>query len=188
MDDFLHNLRTGKDKRYDRGRRGYEPSQYRSMDRQNGMDRRKKGNFRQQSSEQAYTTITKVLPAIKTLLETMAEDQKKRMKLEARHTIAMETIAVYLKKLSGFEGDLNSFEEIEEESQETQDMPVSAEADADEEVSEDMGETIQIIKRMREEQGLSFQKIAAQLETEGIPTPSGRGKWRGPAVSKLYKG
>jgi len=37
------------------------------------------------------------------------------------------------------------------------------------------------------EQGFSYDKIARQLDMDNIPTPSGRGRWRGQAVSKLLK-
>ncbi|MBI9082419.1 MAG: hypothetical protein JEZ11_02400 [Desulfobacterales bacterium] len=41
-----------------------------------------------------------------------------------------------------------------------------------------------LIRGMRD-QGITYEKIARQLETQGVPTVSGRGKWRGQAVSKL---
>lgn len=43
-----------------------------------------------------------------------------------------------------------------------------------------------MIREMRAT-GLAFEKIAGELEQRKIPTVSGRGKWRGPAVSKLLK-
>jgi histone H3/H4 len=185
MDDFLHRLRTGKDKRYDRSRRNYEPSQYRSMDRQNGMDRRKKGGYKQQSSDQAYTTIAKVLPAVKSLLEAIAEDRKQLTQLEERKTAAMEDIAVYLRKLAGFEEKIAT-KKIDVEPEETQEEPAQSAAE-DIKDGMDLEKTLQIIKNLREEEGLSFEKIAKHLDANGISTPSGRGRWRGQAVSKLYK-
>jgi histone H3/H4 len=185
MDDFLHRLRTGKDKRYDRSRRNYEPSQYRSMDRQNGMERRKKGGYKQQASDQNITTIAKVLPAVKSLLEAIAEDRKKLTRLEERKTVAMEELAVYLKKLAGFEESIAT-RETDVEPEETQEKPAQSVAE-DEKDGIDFEKTLQMIKNLREEEGLSFEKIAKHLDANGISTPSGRGKWRGQAVSKLYK-
>jgi hypothetical protein len=185
MDDFLHRLRTGKDKRFDRSRRNYEPSQYRSVDRQNGTDRRKKGGYKQQSSDPTHTTVAKALPALKSLLETIAEDRKKLTRLEERKTVAMEAIAVYLKKLAGYEGDFPA-SGIDAE-------PEEAQTESSQDIAEvengalDFEKTLELIKNLREEEGLSFEKIAQQLDANGLPTPSGRGKWRGPAVSKLYK-
>ena len=42
MDDFLHNLRSGKLKQSDRSNRSYGDSQYKGGQRRNAMDRRKK--------------------------------------------------------------------------------------------------------------------------------------------------
>jgi len=188
MDDFLHNLRTGKDKRYDRTRRNYDSPPYRSMDRQNGgMDRRKKGGYKQQNSDQAYMTISKVLPVLKTLLESITEDRKQATHLEERKTVALETIASCLKKMTGADADLAVV---------TAEMDAAEEAEAHETLSTDPAEdaqngigdaaTMDVIKNLREE-GFSFEKIAQQLDDKGIPTPSRRGKWRGQTVSKLLK-
>jgi hypothetical protein len=185
MDDFLHRLRTGKDKRYDRSRRNYEPSQYRSVDRQNGTDRRKRGGYKQQYPDQANTTISKLLPAVKSLLETIAEDQKRLTKLEARKTAAMENIAVYLKKLSGYEDALD-VPEIQVEMQETEAKSSQSIVENENEIMTP-DKTLRIINNLREGERLSFEKIANYLNENEIPTPSGRGKWRGQTVSKLYK-
>jgi histone H3/H4 len=187
MDDFLHRLRTGKDKRFDRNKRNYEPSQYRPMDRQNGNERRKKSGYKQQGSDQGHTAIVKVLPTLKTLLENIAEDLRQITKLEDRKTIAVEAIAVYLKKLSGYEGALAAGPvDVEAEEIPTNSAPDAEEA-ATEKDENDFEKTLQLIKKLREEEGLSFEKIAQQLDASEISTPSGRGKWRGQAVSKLYK-
>ena len=185
MDDFLHRLRTGKDKRYDRSRRNYETPPYRSVDRQNGSDRRKRGSYKQQSSDHANTTIAKILPAVKSLLEAIAEDQKRLTGLEERKTAAMEDIAVYLKKLAGFEEN-TAAGDIDLEPEETQEEPLQRTAEDDKDAT-DLEKTLQLIKKLREEEALSFEKIAKHLDANGISTPSGRGKWRGQAVSKLYK-
>jgi hypothetical protein len=34
---------------------------------------------------------------------------------------------------------------------------------------------------------MSYAKIAQQLESEGVPTLSGKGAWRGPAVQRLLQ-
>lgn len=47
-----------------------------------------------------------------------------------------------------------------------------------------LGVALTLIRGMRD-QGITYEKIASQLEAQGIPTVSGRGKWRGQAVSKL---
>ena len=47
-------------------------------------------------------------------------------------------------------------------------------------------ELIEMINTMREKK-YSYEKVAQELETRSIPTPSGRGKWRGQIVSKLLQ-
>ena len=185
MDDFLHNLRTGKDKRFDRTRRTYDSPQYRSVDRQNNMDRRKKGGFKPQSTEQANQTIIKLLPAVKTLLESMAEAQKQQGYLEKRKVLAMETIAVCLKKIAGLEDKVEmDASAVDAEPSEASSMIEPVNEDSSRTKSESVTEMIQKLR----EQGLSFEKIAQQMDADGVPTPSGRGKWRGQTVSKLLKG
>ena len=107
MNDFLHSLRSNKDKRFDRNRRNYESPSYRSNDRMNNSDKRRKGPYRSQQNEQAqaYAAINKLLPTIKTLLESQTEDRKKLIEAEERKAAAMEAIASFLKQLSGGTND-----------------------------------------------------------------------------------
>jgi hypothetical protein len=125
------------------------------------------------------------LPAVKSLLENIAEDQKRLTVLEERKTEAMENIAAYLKKLSGHE-EQPAAPDIDVEPGEIKEEAIRTIAE-DETVERDPDEILRIIKELREGQGLSFEKIANHLNENGISTLSGRGKWRGQAVSKLYK-
>ena len=184
MNDFLHSLRTGKDKRYDRTRRGNENAPFRTNDRHNSLDKKKHANFTKSNvAENAYVTIAKLLPPVKNLLETIVTDNKEYLGLEERKAAAMETIAFYLKKLAGAE-ESESIDSPEEGTDEPESIMVSEKA-ADVPTS---GDTVaeDLIRDMRE-QGFSYDKIARQLDMQHIPTPSGRGKWRGQAVSKLLK-
>ena len=107
MNDFLHSLRSNKDKRFDRNRRNYDSPGYRSNDRTSGHDRRRKGSYRTQQNEQAqaYAAINKLLPTIKALLESQNEDRQKLIQAEERKAAAMESIASLLKQLSGGAAD-----------------------------------------------------------------------------------
>jgi len=186
MNDFLHSLRTGKDKRYDRNRGRHDSPSYRQGDRHMASDRRKRGNYNKSNvAENAYVTIAKLLPQVKTLLETIVTERSDFLVIEERRTAAMERIADYLQLIAG-EGT------HQPESEKT--IEKSADSQSDLNVSEDIVpesgnpavaaiETIQALRA----QGLSYDKIAARLEEDNIPTPSGRGKWRGQAVSKLLK-
>jgi len=214
MNDFLHSLRSNKDKRFDRNRRNYESPGYRSNDRMNNSDRKRKGSYRSQQNEQAqtYAAINKLLPTIKTLLETLNDDRKKLIEAEERKASAMESIASFLKQLSGVTGDampvlesIESFcendacEPVQEEAapvsedagSQAGDKQVSSEekasfTEADSPKTEQRDDLTATILGLRE-QGFSYEKIARHLEEKQIPTISGRGKWRGQAVSKLIQ-
>ena len=174
MNDFLHSLRTGKDKRYDRTRKGNDNLPYRPGDRHNSMDKRKRGNYAKGNiAENAYVTIAKLLPPVKTLLETIVAAK------------AMEDVALYLKKLTGTGNGESDPIELQNEAAEPS-TPVLIPEDMDEVPAPDEVTAVDMIRDMRA-QGLSYDKIARQLDMDNIPTPSGRGKWRGQAVSKLLK-
>jgi len=184
MNDFLHSLRTGKDKRYDRTRKGNDNVPFRPTDRHNSMDKRKRGNYTKSNvAENAYLTIAKLLPPVKTLLETIVENKKDFLEIEQRKAEAMETIAFCLQKLAGTG---NGVTDLIDYTNETLENPTNTT------VSESMDEipapaemTAEDMVRDMRAQGFSYDKIARQLDLDNIPTPSGRGKWRGQAVSKL---
>jgi hypothetical protein len=186
MNDFLHSLRTGKDKRYDRTKRGNDNMPYRPGDRHNSMDKRKRGNYtKNNAAENAYLTIAKLLPPVKTLLETIVTDKKDFLEVEERKAVAMEAIALHLQKLVGSSsGEIDAVDMQKETVDKQTDVAISENMDevpALVEIS-----STDMIRDMRA-QGFSYDKIARQLDTDNIPTHSGRGKWRGQAVSKLLK-
>jgi len=186
MNDFLHSLRTGKDKRYDRTRRGPDNAPYRSNDRHNSMDKRKRGNYnKSNAAENAYLTIAKLLPPVKTLLETIVANKKEFLEIEERKAVAMETIALHLQQSMGRANGEN--DPVDVETQTTDSAESMSTSEEKEEIQTVMDTTpIDMIRDMRA-QGFSYDKIARQLDMDNIPTPSGRGKWRGQAVSKLLK-
>ncbi|KJS33486.1 MAG: hypothetical protein VR64_01515 [Desulfatitalea sp. BRH_c12] len=102
MDDFLHNLRSGKLKQGDRSNRPYNDQQYKGGGpRGRNMVDRRKGHFdnTKESSDR--------LNAIKEILETLVDSQKKmaetyeaRTRAEERKALAMEVIAKNLYRLA----------------------------------------------------------------------------------------
>ena len=186
MNDFLHSLRTGKDKRYDRTRRGHDSAPYRPNDRNNGMDKRKRGNYSKSNiAENAYVTIAKLLPPVKSLLETIVSNEKDSLKIEERKTVAMETIALQLQKIAGSDSVKSEPVGLQNENIDNQTDAMVSE-NPDESIPPMETAPIDMVREMRA-QGFSYDKIARQLDMDNIPTPSGRGKWRGQAVSKLLK-
>ena len=214
MNDFLHSLRTNKDKRYDKSRRNYDSPSYRQNDRMNNSERKRKNAYRPQQNEQAqaYSAINKLLPTIKTLLESQNEDRKKLIVAEERKAAAMESIASLLKQISGGAADalpvlesIESFcendacEPVEDETTPVpegdgltaveQQLDSKADKPAEEKAAQGTKQNqdlVPMIKNLRK-QGYSYEKIARHLEENNIPTVSGRGKWRGQAISKLIQ-
>ncbi len=98
MDDFLHNLRSGKLKQPDRQNRQYGDQQYKGGPRRNMPERRK----RDSDNKEAFDRM----PAIKEVLENLVETQKRmatvyqeRTKVEERKAHAMEMIAKHLYRM-----------------------------------------------------------------------------------------
>ena len=197
MSDFLHNLRNGNvGNRYDRPRKNYENQQYRPMDRHQGRDKRSGAQRKTHPSEQ-LTLIKKILEEIQESQRELVRSARERATAEKRMADALEAIAG---RLAGT---------LVADAPNPDPMPLEAEptvpaAEAAPEISpapepvEPAGgpePAVEAIPDRREaalaaihqlrEQGLTYEKIARQLEAEKIPTISGRGRWRGQAVSKL---
>lgn len=90
MDDFLYNLRRESDKR---NRKQSGQMQYRGPDRRGGKDQRRPYQKRYESADQSAE--------IKTLLETLTENQKQLIKNDERKIRALEDIADALQSLLG---------------------------------------------------------------------------------------
>jgi len=98
MDDFLHNLRTGK--RFDRNRKPHD-GKFPGPDRQRNRDSRDSGDgalLKAISGEH--------IPALKMIMEGIANNQKRiadaverRVAAEERKAGAMETIAKHIKEI-----------------------------------------------------------------------------------------
>lgn len=214
MDDFLHNLRSGKLKQPDRGNRPYG-DQFKGGQRRNVNDRRKRDFESKESFER--------LNAIKDVLETLAETQKRmakayeaRNQAEERKARAMEVLAMNIYKMINpqatdvdalFAPSLveNAPEEMEmvtevagKENEFVEDLEdpsdfidESVEMDAEQFDKEKLGgnsrrKLFKLIDTLRSE-GTSWVKIASQINSQGYPTISGRGSWRGAMVKNLYE-
>jgi hypothetical protein len=94
MDDFLYNLRRDTDKR---NRRQGGQQNYRGPDRRGPKDQRRGYHRRNEAMDQ----LTELLPEIKSLLETVGENQKQLIADEKRKTMVLENIAASLRMMSG---------------------------------------------------------------------------------------
>ncbi len=191
MDDFLHNLRTGKLKRYERdnnrylGNSGYTDQQYKGPQRRNGKDRR--SNF--QTSLNGFEQIPEILKALEMLCKyqnRIANADEKLADFEKRKIEGIESIAGSLKQVAGFISNISN-----ESTGEKQDEPEIETAQTNtgktsNKTTHDTDRMIRIIKDLRTN-GKSYTKIADFLIEKNIPTLSGKGKWYPGTVSNILK-
>lgn len=187
MDDFLYNLRRDSDKR---NRRQSSQQQYRGPDRRGPKDQRRGFTRRNEAT-------TELLPEIKSLLETISENQKQLVANDKRKTLALENIASSLRLMSGNNEPIEMpvAEGAPEEPQaeatfedETEVVEAMADADAAENDSpRSTHEEIRKIALELREQGKTYKEIAQHLDDKKIPTFSGKGGWHAPTIHKLCK-
>ena len=201
MDDFLHNLRTGKNKPFDRNRKQFDNNGYKNPDRQGPNDNRRKDTFQRSPPVDHF-------PAIKILLGDITEGLRRQAEIDERRAAAEERIASAMEKIaSGFfeknpappaagpekKTDRKSLIVPEDAKPLHVSQPVTPEdsgagkADSAADVIKpemDRKSVLEMIGAMRKEQ-LSYEKIARTLEAQGIPTFSGKGAWHSQTVSKL---
>ena len=174
MDDFLYNVRTGNMRNMDKSRR-YDNNRYKSQNRQQGKDRRKGYvNYRSLSTDQ--------FSAIKEVLGSMVEHQ-------TRQTRAMENIARQLEKLVSISSQAAPPHQPPAEvakAPSIEKAPAPDLTDQPAPTPQTREEMVALIHQLRE-QKLSYEKIADIFEDKQISTLSGRGKWRGQTIYRLFK-
>jgi len=195
MDDFLHNLRSGKLKQPDRGRRDY--SDYKGPQRRAGNERRKPDYYAKVTGEN-FALVKDSLDALADHQKHIADALAARKKTDARIADALETIAAMLGRHWGYEKvQPRAGEPIEAEPESNgnaHDRIVPGEVvdgfagigTGSRKISEnDKPRLLGVITAMRAD-GDSWEKIARRMDEREVPTVSGKGKWRGPAVKKFW--
>lgn len=193
MDDFLHNLRSGKLKQPDRGRRDY--TDFKGNQRRTGNERRRTDYYAKVTNEN--------FALVKDSLDLLARNQKQIADVLAAGNQADLRIAQALEAIAAMMGRQWGYEELlvqirrpldAQTENRTADavLPTQiAESGADLETvnqnpsGEDRPGMIDTIASMRAD-GDSWEKIARHLEDHQFSTLSGKGKWRGPAVKKVW--
>jgi hypothetical protein len=175
MSDFLHNLRTGNMKRFDRPRKNFDNPQY----RQHTKDRKSNYQKKVHTGDQ--------LQDINKHLEGIAQTIENNLKTQEKTAAALERIARVLEAATGIK-PIDTIVRDDLARQPNGEPQAVLETD---DKTPEMGvpsndSLLATITEMRNG-GASFDKIAAELEKRTIPTVSGRGKWRGQAVSKFLK-
>jgi hypothetical protein len=204
MDDFLHNLRSGKLKQADRSGRSYNDPQYKGGPRRNVMDRRKK----ELETFERLNAVKEVLETISETQKRMAEATEARTKAEERKARAIEVLAQNIYRMINPEAtDAETLFSPQPEPQAAsaiiqESQPVSVES-VEQEVMEESGPNgeskstgrlsskdrdilIEMIGQMRDDKQ-NWEKIARHIADKGYPTASGRGTWRGITVKNLYE-
>ena len=201
MDDFLHNLRSGKLKQSDRSNRSYGDSQFKGGQRRNAMDRRKK----ELDAFERLSAVKDALESISSTQKRMAEAYEARTRAEERKARALEVLAKNIYRMLNPEAkdadDLFAFTPPAIVAT-PDDVPADEESEeiaADEEIDEDRDTAQQhklseaerqqlfvIIDRMRIA-GDNWEKIARHISSQGYSTVSGKGNWRGIMAKNLYE-
>ena len=179
MDDFLHNLRTGKNKPpFDRNRKQFDNNGYKNPDRQGPNDNRRKDAF-QRSPPVDH------IPAIKKLLGDITEGQRRQAEIDDRRATAEERIASAMERIASGFFENSPAHVLQPAIPEAVSGAGNTDGAADAVNPGTARESVlEMIGAMRKEQ-LSYEKIARTLEAQGIPTFSGKGAWHSQTVSKL---
>ncbi len=186
MNDFLKNLRSGKDKqpqkkKYHRDSHHYHyQKQYGGNEKRMGSERRKPKEHSNQSQNFLTELLIELGPIAKKLLITLTENQKKiiqleelKAKTEEQKAKAISDLTDYLKS-EGLEAIINSKENPKKKKRAKK--PIDA----------NRKKVMQIIAKMRNK-GETFEKIALHLDKEKLRTFSGRGQWHAQTIHRLYQ-
>jgi hypothetical protein len=193
MDDFLHNLRSGKLKQPDRSRRDY--TDYKGPQRRTGHERRRTDYYAKVTNEN-FSLIKETLDVLAEQQQRIADAATATQKSEARIADALEAIAAMMGRRWGYEGLASHRGEAAAPPSATaegndgiyderKDAHSAEERNSRESDSHKQGGLLGIIEAMRND-GDSWEKIARHFESQGIQTVSGKGKWRGTTVKKFW--
>jgi hypothetical protein len=194
MDDFLHNLRSGKLKQQDRGR-SYNDPQYKSGQRRGAMDRRKK----ELESFERLNAIKEVLGTISETQKSMAEAYAERTQAEIRKARALEVLAKNIyQMLNPNAKDADALFAAEPVAAPAPQPIKTIEAPSDDAGADAAAATpkkltaeqrqalFNLIGEMRDS-GSKWEQIARHIASKGYPTISGKGTWRGVMAKNLYE-
>ncbi len=188
MDDFLHNLRSGKLKQQDRNRSIYN-DQYKGKRRSSMDHRRKVDHHDAKETAERLDAIKGILEGISQTQKRMAEAYEAASRAEVRKAEALETIASGLKQWLGSAQGPQSRPAVAAGA-DSEPGSAAGTAPADGKTGGRMSEgerkvVFNIIDQMRQA-GESWTNIARHLGEKGYGTVSGKGVWRGQGVKTFY--
>jgi hypothetical protein len=199
MDDFLHNLRSGKLKQQDRTR-SYSDPQYKGGQRRNVMDRRKK----ELEAFERLTAVKEVLENISETQKRMADAYEALTQAENRKARALEVLAQNIYRM--LNPDARNVEDLfapepaaeviapadammtaDDQSSETAESEADSASESPRKLSDEDRRTLcELIGQMRED-GSKWEQIARHIASQGYPTVSGKGTWRGVMAKNIYE-
>lgn len=215
MDDFLHNLRNGNQRRYDRPRRTYDGNQYNKQDNRRGGNNRPYSNNRSMIDNETLTAIRKSLEDIGENQHRMIAVQERRAAAEERKAGALEALSESLAQLvrqpvaavpspqppaasepvpaaTDAQSEARTAPAAPETSARTDSETATGTPPAESHAappatrtSRTRDQLVAMIKALRND-GMSYEKIANHLEENNVGTLSGRGQWRGQSVHRLF--
>jgi hypothetical protein len=193
MNDFLKSLRTKEKQRYDRNKRPYNTPYNGNQYNGNPQYKGNEGNFKNgpgyptEETDKLMTALAQTLPEIKVVLENIAENQnrlataeERRAGAEERKAGAFETLADTLKTILGSGIMLPGTPALPyapSQSPIGTAKPVRSSA-------ADRENVLNTIYAMRDS-GDTYTQIASHLESENIPTFSGKGKWHAQTIHRI---
>jgi hypothetical protein len=204
MDDFLHNLRSGKLKQQDRGR-SYNDPQYKGGPRRNThQDRRKK----EVEAFERLNAVKEVLEVISGTQKRMAEAYEARTVAENRKARAMEVLAKNIYRMlnpdakdvdnlfdpepvaaqiteAAQEPIIQPDDHIESPTQTPETQTVSD--DGKKKLTDTQRQTLYTLISQMRDKGNKWEQIARDIASQGYPTVSGKGTWRGAMAKNLYE-
>lgn len=186
MSHFLHQLRSdmenrnNAEKRYSHKRRQQNNRRGMIYDRRTNAESKKSHHHKNDQQDRAKGIPRDALSGIKTILHNIATNQERLISIEERKARAMEKISEGLNKISKL--PLSRTDEITEQVQLFEELGPKKRLNK----SEDPNRTrvIEIIDEMRKENA-TYSDIAERLQSEDLPTFSGRGKWHAQTVHRL---
>lgn len=188
MNDFLHNLRSGKMQRPERHRKPYAGHQKTGHERGKAKDFRN-GRYGKNIEAEKLNKITQIIASIAESQKLIAASQERKAKAEERKADILESFVELIKQIV-------SPDSLKPDSSKTDNKSADLETNLAPEVmlqkidqpekpnDADKKKTLELIHSMRKD-GVSYEKVANYLDSNKIPTFSGRGKWRGQTIHRL---
>lgn len=182
MNDFLQQLRSNSEKRFNKKRRQYDNNQNLVYDRRNNQETRRSIQRNIANPEHISAISLDMITTIRDLLEKFTEGHERLIAAEEKKTTILEGIGEALKTLAkdGFTQQQGKGGALYPDYEAAKLAKRQVKIDSD----PNRKRVMQIISEMREINA-TYQEIAQKLEEEKLPTFSGRGKWHAQTVHRL---